>query len=87
MNNATRTAAIGWLITAVYYLSVQLRSAPAVMPELSTAFGLTAAGVASMAGLFYYGYSPFSLVAGVAMDRIGLAASCRSGPPPSASAR
>src|SRR4029450_3011625 len=29
------------------------------------------AGVASMAGLFYYGYSPFSLVAGVAMDRIG----------------
>ena len=28
-------------------------------------------GVASMAGLFYYGYSPFSLVAGVAMDRLG----------------
>jgi MFS family permease len=28
-------------------------------------------GVASIAGLFYYGYSPFSLVAGVAMDRIG----------------
>ncbi len=24
-----------------------------------------------MAGLFYYGYSPFSLVAGVAMDRVG----------------
>ena len=73
MNNATRTAAIGWLITAVYYFyQYTLRSAPAVMmPELSTAFGLTAAGVASMAGLFYYGYSPFSLVAGVAMDRIG----------------
>jgi MFS family permease len=28
-------------------------------------------GVASIAGLFYYGYSPFSLVAGVAMDRLG----------------
>jgi MFS family permease len=28
-------------------------------------------GVASMVGLFYYGYSPFSLVAGVAMDRLG----------------
>ena len=28
-------------------------------------------GVASMVGLFYYGYSPFSLIAGVAMDRIG----------------
>jgi MFS family permease len=27
--------------------------------------------VASMAGLFYYGYSPFSLVAGAAMDRLG----------------
>ena len=24
-----------------------------------------------MVGLFYYGYSPFSLVAGVAMDRLG----------------
>jgi len=28
-------------------------------------------GVASLVGLFYYAYSPFSLVAGVAMDRIG----------------
>ena len=28
-------------------------------------------GVASMVGLFYWGYSPFSLVAGVLMDRIG----------------
>jgi len=71
--SGTRAAAIGWLITAVYYFyQYTLRSAPAVMmPELSTAFGLTAAGVASLAGLFYYGYSPFSLVAGVAMDRIG----------------
>ena len=73
MKAGSRTAAIGWLITAVYYFyQYTLRSAPAVMmPELSAAFGLTAAGVASMAGLFYYGYSPFSLVAGVAMDRLG----------------
>jgi MFS family permease len=42
-----------------------------MMPELSEAFGLTAMGVASMAGLFYYGYSPFSLIAGTAMDRFG----------------
>jgi MFS family permease len=42
-----------------------------MMPQLSDAFGLTAAGVASLVGLFYYGYSPFSLVAGVAMDRLG----------------
>ena len=41
------------------------------MPELSQAFGLSAIGIASLAGLFYYGYSPFSLVAGVALDRWG----------------
>jgi MFS family permease len=68
-----RTATVAWLITAVYYFfQYTLRSAPGVMmPQLSDAFGLTAAGVASMVGLFYYGYSPFSLVAGVAMDRLG----------------
>ena len=68
-----RTAAVAWLVTAVYYFyQYTLRSAPAVMmPQLSEAFGVTAAGVASMAGFFYYGYSPFSLVAGVAMDRLG----------------
>ena len=66
-------AAIAWLITAVYYFyQYTLRSAPAVMmPQLSDAFGLSALGVASLVGLFYYGYSPFSLVAGVAMDRLG----------------
>ena len=64
---------MAWLITAVYYFyQYVLRSAPAVMmPQLSAAFGLTATGVASMVGLFYYGYSPFSLVAGVAIDRLG----------------
>jgi MFS family permease len=73
MKSAARTAAIAWLIAAVYYFyQYMLRSAPAVMmPELSKAFGLTAMGVASLAGLFYYGYSPFSLVAGVALDRLG----------------
>jgi len=49
-----------------------MRSAPAVMmPQLSDAFGISAMAVASIAGLFYYGYSPFSLVAGAAMDRWG----------------
>ena len=73
MNRALRTAAIAWLITAVYYFyQYTLRSAPAVMmPQLSEAFGLSAMGVASIVGLFYYAYSPFSLVAGVAMDQIG----------------
>jgi MFS family permease len=55
-----------------YFYQYTLRSAPAVMmPQLSDAFGLNAVGVASMVGIFYYGYSPFSLVAGVAMDRLG----------------
>ena len=73
MSRASRTAAVAWLITAVYYFyQYIMRSAPAVMmPQLSEAFGLSAAGVASLVGLFYYGYSPFSLVAGVAMDQFG----------------
>jgi MFS family permease len=68
-----RTAVLAWLVTAVYYFyQYMLRSAPAVMmPQLSEAFGLSAMGVASVVGLFYYGYSPFSLVAGAAMDRLG----------------
>ena len=73
MSRAARTAVVAWLITAVYYFyQYILRSAPAVMmPQLSEAFGLSATGVASLVGLFYYGYSPFSLVAGVAMDQFG----------------
>ncbi len=68
-----KAAAVAWLVTALYYFyQYTLRSAPAVMmPQLSDAFSLTAMGVASLAGLFYWGYSPFSLVAGVLMDRIG----------------
>ena len=68
-----QAAGVAWLITAVYYFyQYTLRSAPAVMmPQLSEAFGLSAMGVASMVGLFYWGYSPFSLVAGAAMDRLG----------------
>ena len=73
MSSATRTAAIAWLIAAVYYFyQYALRSAPSVMmPQLQEAFGLGALGVTSLVGLFYYTYSPFSLVAGVAMDRLG----------------
>jgi MFS family permease len=68
-----RAAAVAWLLTAVYYFyQYALRSSPGVMmPQLSEAFGLGALGVASIVGLFYYGYSPFSLVAGAAMDRLG----------------
>jgi MFS family permease len=73
MSKTLGTAGVAWLITAVYYFyQYTLRSAPSVMmPQLSEAFGLSAMGVASMAGLFYWGYSPFSLVAGAAIDRLG----------------
>jgi MFS family permease len=73
MSNGVRAAVVAWLVTALYYFhQYALRSAPAVMmPQLSEAFGLSTVAVASLVGLFYYGYSPFSLVAGVAMDRLG----------------
>ncbi|HEY0459695.1 MAG TPA: MFS transporter [Pyrinomonadaceae bacterium] len=68
-----KVAAVAWLVAATFYFyQYVMRSAPAVMmPQLSEAFGVNVLGVASILGLFYYGYSPFSLVAGVAMDRLG----------------
>jgi MFS family permease len=73
MSKNARMATVAWLLAAVYYFyQYTLRSAPAVMmPQLSEAFGLSALGIASLVGLFYYGYSPFSLVAGSALDRLG----------------
>ena len=70
---ATHVVLAAWFFTAIFYFyQYSMRSAPAVMvPELTHAFGLTAVGVASLVGLFYYGYAPFSLVAGVAMDQLG----------------
>src|SRR4051794_10430813 len=71
--HSVRAAVIAWVVTAVFYFYQYVqRSAPAVMmPQLSEAFGVSTLGVASIVGLFYYGYSPFSLVAGAAMDRLG----------------
>jgi MFS family permease len=71
--SGVRTAAVVWVLTSVFYFyQYALRSAPAVMmPQLADAFGLSVLGVSSIVGLFYYGYSPFSLVAGAAMDRLG----------------
>lgn len=68
-----RVAATAWLVAAVYYFfQYVLRSAPSVMmTQISTAFGMNVVSVASIVGLFYYGYSPFSLVAGAGMDRLG----------------
>ncbi len=72
-DKSVRIAVTAWVLTALYYFyQYTLRSAPAVMmPELSNAFGITPVAVASIVTLFYYGYSPFSLVAGAALDRLG----------------
>jgi MFS family permease len=66
-------AVIAWLAASLFYFyQYVMRSAPGVMlPEMSQALGVSAGGVSAMVGLFYYGYAPFSLVAGVAMDQFG----------------
>src|ERR1700747_2553279 len=74
MNSKIRAGAIGaWLLVALYYFyQYALRSAPSVMmPQLTEAFGVTTLGVSAIVGMFYYGYSPFSLVAGAPLDRFG----------------
>src|SRR5881394_137054 len=74
MSSKLPVAAIGaWLLVAIYYFyQYALRSAPSVMlPQLTQAFGVNALGVSAIVGMFYYGYSPFSLVAGTAIDRFG----------------
>jgi len=73
MSKRASAAGVAWLLAAIYYFyQYSLRSAPSVMlPQLGDAFQLSTLGMASLVGLFYYGYSPFSLVAGVAMDRFG----------------
>lgn len=74
MTSKLPVAALGaWLLVAIYYFyQYALRSAPSVMmPQLTEAFGVDALGVSAIVGMFYYGYSPFSLVAGAAIDRFG----------------
>ena len=68
MGKTAKMAIIAWLLVLLYYFyQYALRSAPSVMlPQLTEAFGLNALGVASIVGLFYYGYSPFSLITGIA---------------------
>ena len=74
MSSKLSVAAVSaWLLVAVYYFyQYALRSAPSVMiPQLTDAFGVNALGVSAIVGMFYYSYSPFSLVAGTALDRFG----------------
>src|ERR1700747_3522501 len=74
MKSKLPIAAVGaWLLVAAYYsFQYALRSSPSVMmPQLTQAFGVDALGVSAIVGMFYYGYSPFSLVAGASIDRFG----------------
>ena len=73
MQSRKTGATLAWLLTAAYYFyQYALRTAPSVMmAQLSESFALTSLGVASLVGVFYYAYSPFSLVAGAALDRMG----------------
>jgi MFS family permease len=72
-SRASAAGVVAWLLAAFYYFyQYVLRSAPGVMvPQLSEAFGINTVAVASLIGLFYYGYAPFSLIAGTALDRFG----------------
>ena len=62
-----------WLLCAVFYfLQYALRSAPGVMvPELTSAWNLSALGLSSLLGLYYYTYAGLSIIAGASLDRYG----------------
>lgn len=64
---------IAWCFCLLFYFGqYAIRSAPGVMvPELTATFGLTALGLSSLIGLYYYTYAIFAIVAGAALDRLG----------------
>jgi MFS family permease len=64
---------VAWAFCLIFYFGqYALRSAPGVMiPELTSTFSLTALGVSTLIGLYYYTYSTFSIVAGASLDRLG----------------
>jgi len=64
---------VAWVFCLLFYfLQYAVRSAPGVMiPELTAAFGLSALGVSSLLGVYYYTYSTFAIVAGASLDRWG----------------
>jgi len=64
---------VAWLFVLVFYfIQYGSRSAPSVMiPELTAAFGLTALGLSSLVGLYYYTYAGFAIIAGASLDHYG----------------
>jgi len=64
---------LAWVFGLVFYLlEYAVRSAPSVMiPELSASFGTSSIGVSSIIGMYYLTYSITSLIAGIALDKVG----------------
>jgi MFS family permease len=64
---------VAWAFCLLFYfMEYVVRSAPSVMlPELTSAFGLTTVGLSSLVGLYYYTYALFAVLAGAAVDRWG----------------
>jgi len=67
------TFIVAWAVCLLFYfLQYAVRSAPSVMmPELTTAYGLTTLSMSSLLGMYYYTYSTFALVSGASLDRWG----------------
>src|SRR5262249_48272521 len=64
---------VAWIFCLLFYfMEYAARSAPSVMlPELTSAFGLSTTGLSSLIGLYYYTYAIFAVVAGFSLDRWG----------------
>ena len=64
---------VAWFFCLIFYFAqYAMRSAPSVMlPELTDAFSLSAVGISTLIGLYYYTYSLFALIAGAFLDRFG----------------
>src|SRR5260221_3353632 len=64
---------VAWAFCLLFYfMESVLRSAPSVMlPELTSAFGLTTVGLSSLVGLYYYSSALFAVIAVAAVDRWG----------------
>jgi MFS family permease len=64
---------VAWVFCLLFYfMEYAVRSAPSVMlPELTSAFALTTAGLGSLIGLYYYTYAIFAIIAGASVDHWG----------------
>jgi MFS family permease len=80
-NSGTRPFVLAWLVALLFYVvEYATRSSPAVMiPQLQSAWSVSALGVSGILGAYYYAYSISSLVAGALIDRFGAKATVSLG--------